>query len=203
MVKSELQPEASVNVSTSAGGRTDSKNGVGGRKRRLVLFQMVMLAAVLGLVWYGFGRYVLAPVQSSAVPQYVGSLRLASHVEGTEALTEINRLHGTSISLQNAFIAEYKAEYGGDHLTVWAGNAGSDPAAADLISRMVKGIERGGTGFTNLRQVKVAGHDVWQADGVGGNFFFYKSSETGDRVIWLTIEGSDSVSLLESAVRVF
>ncbi|MDO8567525.1 MAG: hypothetical protein Q7R57_02280 [Dehalococcoidales bacterium] len=159
-----------------------------------------MFAALLGLVWYGFGQNVLAPAKPSGIPQYLGSLKIASQVEGTEAQTQINRLHGTSISLQNAFIVEYKAEYGGGYVQVWAGSAGSEAAAADLINRMVNGINRGGTGFTNLRQVKVASHDVWQADGKGGQFFFYISA---DRVVWLTIEGSDSAALLESAVKVF
>ncbi len=195
--------EAPVNVSAPPGDRTGSNSGAGGRKRRLVLFQVVMFAALLGLVWYGFGQYVLAPAKSSGIPQYLGSLKIASHVEGTEAQTQINRLHGTGISLQSAFIADYKGEYGGVHVQVWAGSAGSEAAATDLINRMVNGINRGGTGFTNLRQVKVAGHEVWQVDGKGGQFFFYISLEPGDRVVWLTIEGSDSASLLESAVRVF
>ncbi|MFH0941981.1 MAG: hypothetical protein V1823_03030 [Chloroflexota bacterium] len=172
-------------------------------KRRLRLFQVVIFVAVLGLVGYGFGKYVLAPPESSAVPQYVGSLKLTSLVEGTEARSQINRLHGTSISLENAFIAEYEPPYGGEHLMVWVGEAGSEAAAVDLINRMVEGINRGGAGFSNPRQVPVAGHDVWQADGAGGNFFFYKSLEPGDRVVWLTIKASNSAALLERAVREF
>ena len=195
--------KAPVKMSVSPGVRTSPNNSAGGRKRRLVLFQIVMLAVVLGLVWYGFGRYVLAPEQSSSVPQYIGALRLASHIEGPEAQTQINRLHGTDISLESAFIAEYRGEYGGDRIQVWAGSAGSEVAAADLINRMVNGINKGGTGFTNLRQVKVAGRDVWQVDGKGGQFFFYIALEPADRVIWLTIEGSNSASLLESAVKIF
>jgi hypothetical protein len=180
-----------------------TKENSGRKKRRFPLIQVVMIAAVLGLIWYGFGRYVLAPAQSSAVPEYIGPLKLVSHVEGPEALTEINKLHGASISLQNAFIADYSGIYGGDHVKVWAGSAGSRDAAAELIDRMVKGINRGGTGFNNLKQIKVAGLDVWQADGAGGNFFFYISLEPADRVVWLTIDSMSSISLIESAIKVF
>ena len=86
---------------------------------------------------------------------------------------------------------------------VWVGEAGSEAAADDLINRMVAGIKRGGSGFSNPRQIQVAGHDVWQADGTGGNFYFYKSPERGDRVVWLTIEGKGGAALLERAVKAF
>ena len=174
-----------------------------GEKRRLPLFQIVIFVAVLGLVGYGFVRYVLAPPGSSTAPQYVGSLKLTSLVEGTEALSQINKLHGTSISLENAFIAEYQPPYGGEHMMVWVGEAGSETAAEDLINQMVEGIKRGGSPYSNPRQVQVAGQDVWQTDGDGGNFYFYKSPKHGDRVVWLTIEGKGGAALLERAVKLF
>src|SRR3989304_3887237 len=150
-----------------------------------------------------FGRYVLAPPESSTAPQYVGSLKLTSLVEGVDAQSQINKLHGTSISLENAFIAEYQPPYGGEYLMVWVGEAGSEAAADDLINRMVAGIKRGGSPFSNPRQVQVAGNTVWQTDGTGGNFYFYKSPERGDRVVWLTIEGKGGAALLERAVKAF
>ena len=158
----------------------------------------------MGLVGFGFVRYVLAPPESSSsAPQYVGSLKLTSLVEGADAQSQINKLHGTSITLENAFIAEYQPPYGGEYLMVWVGEAGSEVAADDLINRMVAGIKRGGSPFSNPRQVQVDGYDIWQADGTGGNFYFYKSPERVDRVIWLTIEGKGGAALLEAAVKAF
>lgn len=179
-----------------------TKEARGGRGR-LRLFQVLIFVAVLGLVAYGFGRYVLAPPESSTAPQYVGSLKLASLVEGTEALSQINKLHGTNINLENAFIAQYQPPYGGDHLMVWVGEASSEAAADALINRMVEGIKRGGAPFSNPRQIQVAGYDIWQTDGTGGNFYFYKSPEHGNRVVWLSIEGKGGAALLESAVKGF
>ena len=171
--------------------------------KRFPLIQLALLVAVFALVGYGFVRYVLAPPESSTAPQYVGSLKLASLVEGTEALSQINKLHGTSISLENAFIAEYQPPYGGEHMMVWVGEAGSETAAEDLINQMVEGIKRGGSPYSNPRQVQVAGQDVWQTDGDGGNFYFYKSPDHGNRVVWLTIEGKGGAALLERAVKLF
>ncbi len=176
---------------------------VNNEKRHPRLFQIAIFVVVLGLVVYGFGRYVLAPPASSSAPQYVGSLKLTSLVEGAEAQSQINKLHGTSISLENAFIAEYQPPYGGEQLMVWVGEARSEAAADDLINRMVEGIKRGGAGFSNPRQVQVAGRDIWQTDGTGGNFYFYKSPGHGNRVVWLSIEGKGGATLLERAVKEF
>ncbi len=180
-------------------GQTETRRGKG----RLRFLQLVILLAVLGLVGFGFSKYVLAPPSTATAPQYVGQLKLASFVEGEEAMSQINKLHGTSISLENAFIAEYQPPYGGEHLMVWVGEAGSEQAADDLINRMVESINRGGAAFTSPRQVKVAGHDVWQVDGTGGQFYFYKSQQPGDRVVWLSIEGKGGAALLERAVKAF
>lgn len=185
-------------------GASVSRDESRGGKRRRRLFPVAVAVTVLGLVGYAFGRYVLVPpTSSSGAPQYVGSLKLARLIEGEEALSQINRLHGTSIGLKKAFIAEYQPAYGGEHLMVWAGEASSEAAAEELIRLMVEGIKRGGAGFANPREVQMAGHTHWQADGDGGGFFFYRSREPGDRVVWLTIQGGGSAALLESAVKLF
>lgn len=173
-------------------------------KKHSPLFQLAIFVAVLGLVGFGFVRYVLSPPESSSsAPQYVGSLKLTSLVEGADAQSQINKLHGTSISLENAYIADYRPPYGGEQLMVWVGEAGSKTAAVDLINRMVEGIKRGGSPFSNPRQVRVAGHDVWQTDGTGGSFYFYISPEDDGRVVWLSIEGKGGAALLEAAVKAF
>ncbi len=175
-----------------------------GEKRRLPLFQVIIFVAVLGLVAYGFGRYVLAPPESSSsTPQYIGPMKLTSLVEGAEARSEINKLHGTEIRLENAFIAAYQPPYGGDHLMVWVGEAESETAAEDLIKRMVEGIKRGGAGYSNPRQIQVSGQNIWQTDGTGGNFYFYISPEHANRVVWLSIEGKGGAAVLEAAVKAF
>ncbi|MBI2859579.1 MAG: hypothetical protein HYX90_10915 [Chloroflexi bacterium] len=173
------------------------------KKKSMRLVQAIIFVAVLALIWIGFGKYVMSPAQSSGLPQYLGPLRLASQSESQAALTEIDQLHGTSIPLKSAFIADYRAPYGGHSVKVWAGDAGSKAAAQDLIDRMVKGIEKGNAPFKNPRLVKTAGQEVWQADGPGGSFYFYISAGREDRVVWLSIHDDPTLSLLEPALKAF
>jgi len=173
-------------------------------KKRRPIFPVLITLVVLGLVGYGFTRYVLAPpASSSGVPQYVGTLKLTSLTEGEAALAAVNRLHGTAIGLENAFVAEYSPPYGGEHLMVWGGDAGSAEAAAGLASRMVESIATSNSGFSNPRQITVDGYEIWQVDGKDGNFYFYVSRQQSDRVVWLTINSQNSAALLAGALKAF
>lgn len=184
----------------------ESENSRPRGKRRRVLLQLGLFIALAALVGYGFTRYVIAPpTSSSSVPQFVGALGLTNSVEGPEAQAEINKLHGTDITLSNAYIAQYSGRYGGAHMQVWVGQAATQSEAMDLMQRMVAGINRGGTPFSNARQETIAGRNLWQADGTDGSFFFYISQNPNTRVVWITLQHSQGTteSLLESALKVF
>ncbi len=153
------------------------------------------------MVWFSFGQNVLAPQKQTGVPEQLGTLELIGSVEGSEALAQIGRLHGTDIKLVSAYIAEYA--HGNERVTVWVGKAESSNAGAELIKRMLQAIEKGGSGFTNLQRLTIAGHEVFRVDGPGGEHFFYNSREQQDRVVWLTVEVADALPILEQALKNF
>lgn len=170
------------------------------RRRGLLLFQIFIVIGFLVAMWFSFGQNVLAP-QNSAVPERLQTLELVSTIEGDDALSGVTRLHGTEISLESAYIAEYAS--GTERVTAWVGNAESAAAAAKLLSMMTKAIARGGAGFSNLQQMTIAGHDVFQVDGPGGEHIFYISREQPDRVVWLTVNAADVLPILETAIKIF
>ncbi len=128
-------------------------------------------------------------------------LELIGTIEGPEAMNRISRLHGTDIKLASAYIAEYV--HGTERGTVWIGLTENSNAAAELTSKMVDAIEKGGSGFSNLQQLTIAGHEVFRVDGPGGEHFFYNSRKTGKQVVWLTVEAVDVLPILEQALKNF
>lgn len=135
------------------------------------------------------------------MPERLGTLQLIGVTEGSEAMAQVNRLHGTNIKLVSAYIAEYG--HGNERVTVWVGRAESRDAATELTGRMVDAIEKGGAGFNNLQRLTIAGHQVFQVDGPGGEHFFYSSREQPERVIWLIVEAVDALPILEQALKNF
>ncbi len=150
----------------------------------------------------------MAPQKQLNVPQRLGTLELIGTIEGSEALAQVNRLHGADIELVSVYIAEYahaSSPYhsGDERLTVWVGRTESRDAAAELTRRMTEGIERGGSGFSNLQRLTIADHEVFRVEGPGGEHFFYSSREQRERVVWLTVEAADPLPILEQALKNF
>ncbi len=171
------------------------------KRRGLRLFQLCIVVGFLAVVWFSFGQNVLLPQKQLDVPERLGTLELIGTIEGSEAMVRINRLHGTDIKLVSAYIAEYAR--GNERVTVWVGRAENKDAAAELTRRMIKAIERGGSGFSNLQRLTIAGHEVFRVDGPGGEHYFYISGEQGERIVWLTVEDADSLPILEQALENF
>ncbi len=172
----------------------------------MLLFQLFLVVGLLVAVWFSFGQNVLAPQKQLGVPEQLGDLHLVSSVEGSEALAQIKELHGTDIELLSAYIAEYAHSspyHGNVRVAVWVGITESRGAAAELTRRMIDGIEKGDSGFSNLKRLTIAGHEVFRVDGHGGEHFFYTSSEQQERVIWLTVEAADALPILEQVVKTF
>jgi hypothetical protein len=133
-------------------------------------------------------------------------LRLTGSVDGEEAMGQVNKLHGVDIELVSAYIAHYAG--GNEGATVWVGTAENRLAASALLDKMLEGITASGkSGFSNLRKLNLAQAyttaEIYQVDGPGGEHFFYLSGKTAERVVWLTVEASDSLSIIEQAIETY
>ena len=174
--------------------------------RGVAIIYAFIAVVLLSLIWFSFGANVLSPAKQSGqsgVPDYLGSLKLATKTEGPQALDQINRLHGTDIKLVSGYIAEYAAIYGGEKVTVWVGRAKDENDAAELLQRMAQAIGKGGTPFSAPKQVDISGHQIYQVQGPGGDNFFYQSHESKTDVVWLTVNSTNPKSLVEKAIMIF
>lgn len=175
------------------------------KRRGLFLVQIVLVGGLLLLVWLSFGQNVLKSVGQAGVPGRLGELKLVSSVEGADALAQINKLHGTEINLVEAYIGNYAR--GDEQVTAWVGRAASSELAAELIRRMVAGISQGDTGFSDLKRLSIAqgyhSHEVFQVEGPGGKHFFYVSKQSQDKIVWLTVEADDAMTIVEQALNTF
>lgn len=188
------KPVEVMKISNSRGTNEKKK-----RQGRL-LFQILIVAGFLVVLWFSFDQNVLKP-QNSAVPERWQMLELVSTVEGDEAMSGVNRLHGTEINLVSAYIANYAG--GTERATAWVGSVGNAQTAAEILRMMVEGIAKGGAGFSNLRQMTIADHDVFRVDGPGGEHIFYISREQPDRIVWLTVNAADVLPILETGIKIF
>lgn len=171
------------------------------KRRGSLLVQLAIIAGLLGVVWFSFGQNVLAPSEQLGVPERLGALELIGSIDGPEALAQITELHGIDIELVSAYIADYA--YGNERATVWVSVTESSAAGAELTRRMFLAIEDGGSPFSNPRRLSIAVREVFQVDGPGGEHFFYNPVESGEDVVWLSVEAVDALAIMEEALRIF
>ncbi|MDP2729914.1 MAG: hypothetical protein Q8O55_05480 [Dehalococcoidales bacterium] len=172
-----------------------------------MLLQLLIVAVLMTAIGISFGLNVLAPRNIEGVPEELGGMKLASFTDGEQALAQISQLHGTSIELVNAYIASYSHDFNPYHnddsqVTVWAGKTGNKDEAVKLTERMSEAIKRGDSPFSNLQQLTLDGHEVFQVTGPSGEHFFYVSPKT-DMVIWLTIKAPTARYILQESFENF
>ena len=183
-----------------------------GKSRGVTLLAQVLFGlALVAAVAVAFGTNVLAPGDDQTGPPPAGvepgppaklaSLGLRSLVEGDEAMSQVDRMHGLGIAMTGAYIAEYAL--GSEKAIVWVGTAESAAAATDLLDRMVAAIADGGPVFGDLQKQSFSGQEVFQVEGPGGHHYFYVSSLSSELVVWLTIDAADSAYIMERAIKLF
>ncbi|MBF8266549.1 MAG: hypothetical protein HW388_57 [Dehalococcoidia bacterium] len=158
---------------------------------------MGFFVLIVAVVAAGLWGVVQRLPQASAIPEEIGGFRLLSTVEGPQALQMVAGLHQEgSPQLTEARVAYY--EQGG---VVWAGTATSPDAAREQLEAMAQAIGEGGTPFSNLRELSLAGRRVFTvSDGNNAHYFFFQSDA---QVIWITPPGDSGTFFVEAALREF
>jgi hypothetical protein len=179
------------------------------RKGKAAALQLGIVGVIVILIGISFLVKVLAPPTPSGVPGVLADMKLGSFVGGTQALAQVNQLHGTSIDLADAYVAVYSHDFNPYHsdrarVTAWVGTAKTGDAASALLGRMVAGMSNNNTPFTKPQLVRVGSYSIYQASGLNGEHFFYQSPNDGKKVVWLTVEeAGNTMFLVEQALDEF
>ncbi len=153
-----------------------------------IAFAILLVGTVAWGLWSA-----TASQEPSAAPQTIAGYELLGVTTGTEALDEINGLHSTEITVNDAWIGYYEA--GG---AVWAASAASAEDADRLLEEMAAGIERGQSPFKGLARREVQGVPVYGVTDGQQTHYFYR---VDDRVIWIAAPTGAGPEFLSAALQ--
>jgi hypothetical protein len=125
-----------------------------------------------------------------------GSLKLVRIIEGNEAQKQISRLHRSSISMENGFIAAYRGN-GEDKMTIWVSIHKDSKEAESIIAKMHKKIDSV-TGFQNHQDLDISGNVYHFVTGLGQSHYFYYR---GNDAIWIGIASPEEMKILSEVIR--
>ena len=152
----------------------------------------VLMAVVVAAGLWGV---VQRRPRASAIPEELAGYRLVRSVDGPQALQMVAGLHQGSPQITEAWVAYY--ERGG---VMWAGTAVSGEAAREQLEAMAQAIGKGGTPFSDLREISLAGRRVFTVrDSSNAHYFF----QSGALVIWITAPGVSGAPFVEAVLGRF
>jgi hypothetical protein len=126
----------------------------------------------------------------------VGSLKLVQVIEGNQAQKQISRLHRSSISMENGFIAAYRGN-GEGQMTIWVSIHKDSKEAESIIAKMHEKIDTV-TGFQNHQDLDISGNVYHFVTGMGQSHYFYYR---GNDAIWIGIASSEEMKILSEVIR--
>ncbi len=152
------------------------------------LFVLVLLGGLL--------RNQVANVARQSLPHSIAGLTLSESITGEQAMKEVNKLHGLTIPVQDAWIGHY----GGQKAVVWVAQSRDDYEAMSLIGAMAGKIGRGNEYFGNLETLTVDWQKVYVvSDREGQKHYFY---QTLNRVIWIAAPRGQEMAFVQEALKV-
>lgn len=115
----------------------------------------------------------------------LGQLQLMGLLTGEEAANHISQLHGTTIPMDESYMAMYGKE--GQQVVLWVSRSNKEQDAEALLRAMDEKMPQS-QAFTNYRKQVVAGRQVYRVDGGGMDNFYYRQ---GRAVFWVGVQGGD------------
>ncbi len=138
----------------------------------------------LSLSFLAMGAPASAEVADQAMPSSLSELRLAQLLLGEEARNEMDRLHGKSIPLQEAFVAHYQGA--GRTIVLYVAVASDEATAQDQVEQMTARMRGANGPFAHLGERVMGGALVHSLFGQRQVHLHFRR---GSRVVWV---GADS-----------
>lgn len=139
-----------------------------------------MLLGGIGYWW--FLQQTESP-EAAVLPETIAGLSLAQSRYGTEAVSEVTRLHDKSFPLSSGAFGMYGRS---DQMAMlWVTGAPVQPVAKQMVTAMEEAIAKGESPFTPVGVVEVNGRSVYELTGMGQRHYYFRS---GSEVIWLAAD---------------
>ncbi len=144
----------------------------------ILLIALGFLVILGTFAWQTVPRTFTSAAEAGSLPKQLAGQALTAQMNGAEALSEIESLHGKGLGLTDGRMAHY------GQITVWLAQTQDEPAAQAMVELMTSRIAGGGSLFSPTGIREVSGRTVHTLTGMGQSHFYWQS---GNQVIWLAI----------------
>lgn len=133
------------------------------------------------------------------LPKAMGNLALKDYATGKEAIAEINKMHNKEIAIANGYVGNYADSKGTKSAKLWISES-EDPD--DMLRRMLAGIEKEDTPFSDPKEVEGIGTEVHSLEGMGQRHYIWARENL---LIWLSLKDfsvDEALQFIQEAIQV-
>ncbi|MBU1248340.1 MAG: hypothetical protein KKB70_06555 [Proteobacteria bacterium] len=157
-----------------------------------------MYAIVLFMLALASGGCSAGPDSlAELLPAQMEGWRLDQVITGTDAMNAVNRLHASTIQMEDAAIGHYSGRSG--PMTVWISRAtGAAAGREQAILMLEKMMRTPDTPFSNSSHVQEGGVDVYRVEGLGQAHLIFARNAL---VYWISLDPAFEPVALEAFLR--
>ncbi|GAB6171483.1 hypothetical protein JCM15765_09610 [Paradesulfitobacterium aromaticivorans] len=131
-------------------------------------------------------------------PSQLAEMNRIELIAGEQALKSVSLLHGKDIPMQRAYVANYQGQ-GDKQMTIWYSETGNLQDAQLLFQSMDQKMPNSDA-FKDYKTVKLDNQEYKFVTGMGQDHYYWLK---GNRVLWIAVQGSDSLNVLKEIIPLY
>lgn len=140
----------------------------------------------------------LDPETEKLFPSQVAEMNRIEVIAGEQALNSVSMLHGKDIPMKQAYVATYQGQ-GNQEMTLWYSET-NNPQDAQLLFQSMDEKMPNSEAFKDYKTVKLDNQDYKFVTGMGQDHYYWL---IGNRVLWIAVQGSDSLKVLKEIIPLY
>lgn len=138
------------------------------------------------------------PESEKLFPSQLAQMKRVEIISGEEALNSVSMLHGKDIPIKQAYVANYQGQ-GNEQMTIWYSETNNPQDAQSLFQSMDKKMPNTNA-FKDYKTVTLDNRDYKFVTGMGQDHYYWLKD---NRVLWLAVQGRDSLSILKEVILLY
>jgi hypothetical protein len=171
----------------------------GASMKRIIAIVLIVLGAAVVVTSAGYFLLMQAVENpgSEPLPNRLVMHPIVAQITGSQAISEINQMHGKVFLLTSGAVGVYGEER---QATLWISGAPGGWMAKQILIQMRDKIAEGNSPFTPIAERNINGRLVYELDGWGQKHFYFQS---GDLIVWLAANGEDAEQALAESLAFY
>lgn len=167
--------------------------------RRIASLLLIVagLFLLVGATGFAFYTQALGQPAPASLPDNFAGLPLTQRNTGSQAVSELVRLHGEELSLTSGAVGRYGAEA---QATIWVSGVSFSFMASRTVNAMRDRIAEGRSPFTPAGKRNDGRRVIYELEGMGQKHYYFQSKNS---VIWLVVENALAEPALEQTLRFY